>query len=74
MFFLFFCDSDMKYDVFHCFKQLTLFQNVKNTYRVVLVLLRRRVRATQNSISVQVFLCFVMKHLLSLDYLIPTVI
>ena len=64
----------MKYDVFHCFGPLTSFQNVKTIYRVVLVLLPCRLRATQNSISVQVVLRFVTKHLLSFDYPIPTVI
>ena len=64
----------MKYDVSDCFGPLTSFQNVKTIYGVVLVLLRCRLRATQNSISVEVILRFVAKHILSLDYPIPTVI
>ena len=56
-----FCGWEMKYDVFHSFGPLASFQNVKHIYRVVLVLLRCRLRVTQNSISVQVALRFVTK-------------
>ena len=65
---MFFCDCD----VLHSFGPLASFQNVKNIYRVVLVLLRCRLRTTQKHISAQVALRFVTKLMLPKHKTSPT--